>query len=265
MQHHFAEPDDTVIGAPRSGTTARAKLYRSPTETLVTRRVASAEAVPVAWESDQLFRVSCQFHVHELSTLFASLAAGASWSVRLAFPLHSSSNGWSVPTHVVLQQHQPSTKRFSKTQLAIPTQRHVPACDSFAPLLRQCHATFIGKPEANCCFRVPFIEAYGMTEASPSPSNRLSGRKVGSVGRAAGPDVAILDEATIESDGETGEIVIRGTSLMKDYDERSRGQSQRFCSWFRLRHWLGHGRLPFRHWPKRSSIAAARRSSPRSG
>ena len=46
-------------------------------------------------------------------------------------------------------------------------------------------------------FGVPFIEAYGMTEAAPQiASNRLPPfkRKPGSVGKAAGPEVAIMDE-----------------------------------------------------------------------
>ena len=66
-------------------------------------------------------------------------------------------------------------------------------------------------------FGVPFIEAYGMTEAAPQiASNRLTGeRKTGSVGRSAGPDVAIMDEAgkPLPPD-ETGEIVIRGTNVI---------------------------------------------------
>ena len=47
-------------------------------------------------------------------------------------------------------------------------------------------------------FGVPFIEAYGMTEAAPQiASNRLPpfNRKPGSVGTAAGPEVAIMDQA----------------------------------------------------------------------
>ena len=46
-------------------------------------------------------------------------------------------------------------------------------------------------------FGAPFIEAYGMTEAGPQiASNRLPPHpyKTGSVGQAAGPEVAIMDE-----------------------------------------------------------------------
>lgn len=61
-------------------------------------------------------------------------------------------------------------------------------------------------------FGVPVIEAYGMTEAAHQmTSNHLPPcqRKPGSVGRAAGPEVAIMDEhgpALLQA-GELGEIV----------------------------------------------------------
>ena len=55
--------------------------------------------------------------------------------------------------------------------------------------------TVIGELEA--VFQCPVIEAYGMTEATHQmASNPLNGiRKPGSVGLAAGPEVAIMDEA----------------------------------------------------------------------
>ena len=53
----------------------------------------------------------------------------------------------------------------------------------------------IGELEA--VFDAPVIEAYGMTEAAHQmASNPLNGvRKPGSVGLAAGPEIAIMDEA----------------------------------------------------------------------
>ena len=55
--------------------------------------------------------------------------------------------------------------------------------------------TVIGELEA--VFHCPVIEAYGMTEATHQmASNPLNGiRKPGSVGLAAGPEIAIMDEA----------------------------------------------------------------------
>ena len=45
-------------------------------------------------------------------------------------------------------------------------------------------------------FGVPVLETYGMTEAaSQIAANPFELRKIGSVGRAAGPEIAIMDEA----------------------------------------------------------------------
>ena len=66
-------------------------------------------------------------------------------------------------------------------------------------------------------FKVPVIEAYGMTEASHQmTSNPLPPtlRKPRSVGMAAGPAVAIMDEyGRMLKTGEIGEIVIGGIRL----------------------------------------------------
>jgi amino acid adenylation domain-containing protein len=87
-------------------------------------------------------------------------------------------------------------------------------------------------------FRVPFLEAYGMTEAGPQiASNRLPPheRKPGSVGPAAGPDVAIMNDAGhLLATGETGEIVIRGPNVMRAYENNAAANRSAFTrGWFR--------------------------------
>jgi long-subunit acyl-CoA synthetase (AMP-forming)/acyl carrier protein len=87
-------------------------------------------------------------------------------------------------------------------------------------------------------FKVPVIEAYGMTEAShqiasnPLPPRK---RKVGSVGVAAGPEVAIMaDVARLLPAGEVGEIVIRGLSVTSGYANNPAANNKAFSkSWFR--------------------------------
>src|SRR5262249_49001678 len=81
-------------------------------------------------------------------------------------------------------------------------------------------------------------EIYGLTETSghmtchPVPWRK---RKVGSVGVAAGPEVAIMDEAgTLLPTGSIGEIVVRGTTVMRGYDnDPATNQSAFTDSWFR--------------------------------
>jgi acyl-CoA synthetase (AMP-forming)/AMP-acid ligase II/acyl carrier protein len=70
-------------------------------------------------------------------------------------------------------------------------------------------------------FGVPVIEAYGMTEAAHQmASNPLppGARKPGSVGLAAGPEVAVADErGGFLSPGHVGEVVIRGPNVTDGY------------------------------------------------
>jgi oxalate---CoA ligase len=71
-------------------------------------------------------------------------------------------------------------------------------------------------------FGVPVIEAYGMTEAAHqmtcNPLPPLT-RKPGSVGLAAGPEVAIADaHGRMLAESEIGEVVIRGSNVMSAYD-----------------------------------------------
>jgi len=87
-------------------------------------------------------------------------------------------------------------------------------------------------------FKVPVIEAYGMTEASHQmASNPLppKARYAGSVGLAAGPDVAIMDEAgVLLPPGVLGEVVIRGRNVTKGYESNPEANDKAFTDgWFR--------------------------------
>ncbi|OAD21019.1 peroxisomal-coenzyme A synthetase, partial [Candidatus Thiomargarita nelsonii] len=87
-------------------------------------------------------------------------------------------------------------------------------------------------------FNAPVIEAYGMTEAShqmaSNPLPPLS-RKPGSVGVAAGPEIAIMDEAGhLLSSGTLGEIVIRGANVTRGYENNPKANQSAFTNgWFR--------------------------------
>src|SRR5213078_4751256 len=71
-------------------------------------------------------------------------------------------------------------------------------------------------------FGVAVIESYGMTEAAHQmSSNPLPprARKPGTVGPAAGPEMRIVDDrGDPVPAGVTGEIVIRGPSVMGGYE-----------------------------------------------
>jgi len=87
-------------------------------------------------------------------------------------------------------------------------------------------------------FKAPLIEAYGMTEAAhqmasnPLPPAR---RIPGSVGLAAGPEVAIMDNAgNLLPPDTTGEIVIRGENVTAGYENNPKANAEAYThGWFR--------------------------------
>jgi len=92
--------------------------------------------------------------------------------------------------------------------------------------------------EIEQCFGAPLIESYGMTEASHQMASNLlppAKRKPGTVGVAAGPEIAIMDEAgKILGIGETGEIVIRGANVTHGYENNIKANTENFTNgWFR--------------------------------
>jgi acyl-CoA synthetase (AMP-forming)/AMP-acid ligase II len=94
----------------------------------------------------------------------------------------------------------------------------------------------IGELEA--VFGCPVVEAYGMTEAAhqmacnPLPPRK---RKPGTVGIAAGPEVAIMSEdGRLLAAGDVGEIVIRGENVTAGYENNPKANGEAFTfGWFR--------------------------------
>ena len=88
-------------------------------------------------------------------------------------------------------------------------------------------------------FEVPVVEAYAMTEASHQMTcNQLppGQRKPGTVGCAAGPEVAIMSESDsrLLASGETGEVVIRGDNVTTGYENNPTANAECFVeTWFR--------------------------------
>jgi acyl carrier protein len=87
-------------------------------------------------------------------------------------------------------------------------------------------------------FRVPVIEAYGMTEAAHQiASNPLppANRVPGSVGVATGGEVAIMDEhGTLLPADQPGEVVIRGWNVTDGYENNPAVNAHAFINgWFR--------------------------------
>ena len=92
--------------------------------------------------------------------------------------------------------------------------------------------------ELEAVFKAPLIEAYGMTEAAhqmasnPLPPAR---RIPGSVGLAAGPEVAVMDNAGNLLPPDTiGEVVIRGDNVTAGYENNPKANAEAYTNgWFR--------------------------------
>lgn len=229
-------PDDIALLLHTSGTTSRPKIVP------LTQRNLSASARHIAATlalspNDRCLCVMPLFHIHGLiGALLASLSAGASviaapgfrrdeffgWIDRLAPNWYSA-----VPT-----MHQAILGAAGEHADIIRRRPLRLIRSSSAALPPQVMA------ELESVFSAPVIESYGMTEAAHQmASNPLPPRprKPGSVGTAAGPEIAILDNAGAPLPaGATGEIAIRGPNVTPGYENNDAANAGAFTrGWFR--------------------------------
>ena len=231
-----AQPDDVALVLHTSGTTSRPKLVP------ITQAQMCASATNIAatlqlTRRDRALNVLPLFHVYGLvATVLAPLSAGGSLVCTPGFDV---------------AQFFPWLEEFQPTWYAAGPTMHqaiLARAKSLPDLARRCRLRFIRSASAALppqvmaelehLFEAPVIEAYGMTEAaSMIASNPLPPRmrKPGSVGLAAGPEIAIVDEAgRLLSAGERGEVVIRGENVMRGYDGDVAANAEAFTNgWLR--------------------------------
>ena len=232
----FAGPEDTALMLHTSGTTSQPKIVPLTHANLC----ASAHNIMASLElqpADRCLNVMPLFHIHGLTAaVLASLAAGGSVVCTPGFDaqrffewLRKFGPTWftAAPTmHQAILSHAVSRAEDAGKNLL----RFIRSCSSALP--PQVMA------ELESTFRAPVIEAYGMTEAAHQvASNPLPPRerKPGTVGIAAGPEVAIMDDAgNLLKSGETGEIVIRGANVTRGYENNPEANQSAFThGWFR--------------------------------
>jgi acyl-CoA synthetase (AMP-forming)/AMP-acid ligase II/acyl carrier protein len=230
----FAHPEDIALVLHTSGTTARPKIVPLTQANIC----ASAHYNQAALEltgSDCCLSVTPLFHVNGLlrSTL-SSLGAGGSvfcspgfYAPRFFEWMEEARPTWytAVPT-----MHQAILARAALNREIIARRPLRFIRTGAAP----CPPWVMAELES--VFDCPVIEGYGMTEATPiTTSNLLSRRKPGSVGPAAGPEVAIMDEAgLLLSPGQSGEIVVRGDNVTPGYEGNPQANASAFTNgWLR--------------------------------
>jgi acyl-CoA synthetase (AMP-forming)/AMP-acid ligase II len=229
-------PDDVALVLHTSGTTSRPKIVPLTHRNLATSAGNIVRTLSLT-PDDRSLVVMPLFHIHGLiAALLSSFAAGASVHVPPGFnalkffaQLDESQATWytAVPT-----MHQTVLARADRNAdvLARRKLRFIRSSSASLPpqVMKQLEETF------GC----PVIEAYGMTEAAHQmASNPLppKARKPGSVGLAAGPEVAIMGlDGKLLPPGEVGEIVIKGANVTPGYANNPKANEEGFREgWFR--------------------------------
>ena len=219
-----------------SGTTSRPKIV--PLRQInVTASAAHIGQSLALTPDDVCLNIMPLFHIHGLiAAVLSSLAAGGAVSCTPgfnAFKFFPSFDevrpSWftAVPT-----MHQTLLGLAGRNAELIGRGRLRLIRSSSASLPPQVMA------ELEDVFHVPVLESYGMTEAAHQmAANPLPPRAhfPGSVGIAAGPEIAIMSEAgAMMPPGELGEIVIRGRNVTAGYENNPDANAKAFTDgWFR--------------------------------
>lgn len=218
--------DDVALILHTSGTTSK------PKKVLLTHGNLCASALSIRdslrlTSSDRCLNVMPLFHIHGLvGGLLASLAARASFVAAPDFnadPFFDWMNNLKPTWYTAVPAIHQTILRRALDQAETITE---------APLrfIRSSSAPLPSKVQEDLerVFKVPVIQAYGMTEAShqitsnPLPPGK---RKKHSVGVAPITEVAIVDEeGNFLTAGKMGEIVLRGANVTSRYEPEERNQ-----------------------------------------
>ncbi len=231
-----AQSGDVSMLLHTSGTTSRPKIVPLSQQNLA----ASAQHIARTLQftpADRGLNIMPLFHIHGLiAGVLAPLAASSSVFCTPGFNalkffawMDEARPTWytAVPT-----MHQAILSRADKNRDVIARHplRFIRSSSSSIP------PQVIAEIER--VFGCPLIESYGMTEATHQmASNPLPPgvRKPGTVGVAAGPEIAIMGEdGTLLPRGATGEIVIRGPNVTAGYENNPKANAEAFRDgWFR--------------------------------
>ncbi len=224
--------EDVAILLHTSGTTSRPKQV----PLLQRNLVASARSMTAHYrltQEDVSYVAMPLFHVHGLvaSTLAALLAGGTVV----------------VPRRLAPRRFWQHVAELGVTWVSAgPTIHHMlieraePARESRLRFARSCSSALSPELMARCeeAYRVPMLEAYGMTEASHEmAANPLppADRRAGTVGLPTGAAIRIVDPAWQDArPGTPGEVAISGPGLTPGYLANPEANAESFRDgWFR--------------------------------
>jgi acyl-CoA synthetase (AMP-forming)/AMP-acid ligase II len=230
-----AEPGDIALVLHTSGTTSRPKIVPLTQANLAASAKNIRETLALI-PADRCLNIMPLFHIHGLiAAVLSSLSAGASvfctpgfnalrffqWMDEAEPSLYTA-----VPT-----MHQAILARAPRNPESVARAKLRFVRSSSSSLPPQVMA------ELEALFRCPVLESYGMTEATHQmASNPLSAgaQKPGSVGPAAGPEMAIMaPDGRLLGPEEIGEIVIRGPNVTAGYENNDKANAEAFAhGWF---------------------------------
>ena len=231
-----AGADDVALVLHTSGTTSRPKIVPLAQRNICASAGHIAAALSLGPE-DRCLNIMPLFHIHGLiAGVLAGIAAGGcAWcspgfdAMRVFGWLREARPSWytAVPTmhQLILARAARNPDALAETDL-----RFIRSSSSSLP------PTVMAELEST--FDAPVIESYGMTEAAHQMASNLlppGARKPGSVGPAAGPEIAIMDEdGALQALGARGEIVIRGPNVTDGYRDNPQANAEAFTrGWFR--------------------------------
>ena len=227
---------DEALVLHTSGTTSRPKIVPLSNLNIFTSAVNISKSLKLTAD-DHCLNIMPLFHIHGLiAVLSASAKVGASICASNGFnalkflDLAETQNiTWysGVPTmhQAILLRAQKNSDKAKKLNL-----RFIRSSSASLP-----PAIF---EQLNDIFKTPVIEAYGMTEATHQmASNPLPPaiQKPGLVGMPAGPEICIMNDKNEKlSQGEIGEICIKGDNVTNGYENNPEANKQSFVNdWFR--------------------------------
>jgi acyl-CoA synthetase (AMP-forming)/AMP-acid ligase II len=223
--------DDVALFLHTSGTTSRPKGVPLTHANLMAsiRNIAATYALT---PEDSSLIVMPLFHVHGLiGATLSTLLTGGSVIVPPSF---SATKFWPA-----IQEHRATWYSAVPTihQILLSRADTDGAPRSGLRFIRSCSAALapVVFSQLEERFGAPVLEAYGMTEAShqmssnPLPANGV--RKPGSVGRATGIEIVILDDqGKILPRGQQGEVSIKGRNVMHGYRNNPDANASAFTS-----------------------------------
>jgi acyl-CoA synthetase (AMP-forming)/AMP-acid ligase II/thioesterase domain-containing protein len=232
----FAVSEGCALILHTSGTTSRPKRVPLTHANLC----ASARHIRTTLQltpADRCLNVMPLFHIHGLiGAVLSSLSAGAGVVCTPGYRAEEFLS-WLAAFRPTWYSAVPTIHRSIATLAAQSGQN---LTHTGLRLIRSSSSALAPQllAELERIFKVPVLEAYGMTEAShqmccnPLPPQV---HKPGSVGMAAGPEVAIMDEAgRLLNANVPGEIVIRGPNVTAGYEGQPSANETAFTNgWFR--------------------------------